>query len=137
MVGHRPGDEIGGELTTPHVRGMPVDDPPLPGLEQHGRRLPGDEAQVVHGLAEPADLVAQHQFRHVGLGEEPVRALEGRRRHRGRDRQPQIERQSGVGLQVEVHAGAAEDVHDLVRLGDGGGDAVHGEGFGEPRRREQ
>ena len=86
-------------------------------------RVAGDDAGEVHHLGEADHAAAAQQALEVAPVEGPARRLERRRGHAGRGHEEDVERHLVAEVGEPVDAVGAEDVGDLVRVGDDGGSA--------------
>ncbi len=137
VVGAGTGDHVRGQLSAGDTRGVAVDDPMTGQVEEATGGFSGYQPHVVHGLAHTGDAILPEEVGHLVGVQAAGGVLEAGSRDRGGDHDAQVERQTGPRGQVEIDAGPAHDVGDLVRLRQGGGDAVDHEGLGETGRREQ
>ncbi len=78
----------------------------------------GDDAREVHHLAETEDPSPPHQRLEIARRERAARRLEGRGGHARRRHEVDVELETRRRVEEPVHAVDAEDVRDLVRVGD-------------------
>ncbi len=86
-------------------------------------RVAGDDAGEVHHLGEADHAAAAQQALEVARVQGAVRRLERRGRHAGRGHEEDVEGHGRAEVGEPVDAVGAEDVGDLVRVGDDGGGA--------------
>ena len=86
-------------------------------LLELGRRA-GDDAGEVHHLGEPEHAPATHERLEVARRQRPPRRLERRGGHARRRHEVDVELEVRGRVEQPVHAVDAEDVRDLVRIGD-------------------
>ena len=86
-------------------------------------RVAGDDAGEVHHLGEADHAAAAQQPLEVARVQRAARRLEDRGRHAGRGHEEDVERHVVAEVGEPVDAVRAEDVRDLVRVGDDGGRA--------------
>ena len=82
-----------------------------------------DDAGVVHHLRQPQNASPAHERLEITGHERSPRRFEWRSGHTRRRHEEDVELQSGRGVEQPVHSVHAEDVRDLVRVGDDGGRA--------------
>ncbi len=78
----------------------------------------GDDAGEVHHLGQPDHPAPAEQALEITGRQRTVRRLEVRRGHAGRRHEVDVERQLVADVEQPVDAVGAEDVGDLVRVGD-------------------
>ena len=83
-------------------------------------RIAGDDAGEVHHLREADHAPATQEALEIPGRQRASRGLEGRRGHAGRGGEVDVQRQAGAHVEQPVDTVAAEDVRDLVRIGDDG-----------------
>ena len=83
-------------------------------------RIAGDDAGEVHHLGQADHAAAAQETLEVTGRQRSARRLERRRGHARRRGEVHVERQAGADVEQPVDAVAAEDVRDLVRVGDDG-----------------
>ena len=120
VVGADPGRRVGVQLLAEHARRMAVDVPGQGELRELALGA-GDDAGEVHHLGEAEHAVPAQEPLQVAGRELAARRLERRGGHARRGHEVDVERQAGAGVEQPVDTVGAEDVRDLVRVGDDGG----------------
>ena len=122
VVGADAGRGVRLERRAEHAGRVAVD--VLGAFELELRELGGvgrDHAREIHHLGEPEHAPPAHQRLEVAEREWPPGRLEDRGRYARRRHEEHLELELGRGVVEPVHAVRAEDVRDLVRVGDDGG----------------
>ena len=112
-----PGGRVGVQRPAEHAGRVAVDVVRQRELRELGRRA-ADHAGEVHHLGEPDHAAAAEQRIEVARRQLAARRLELRRRHARRRHEVDVERDVVADVDQPVHAVGAEDVRDLVRVGD-------------------
>ena len=131
VVGANAGGGVGLQALAEDARGVAVD---VRGRKRElGQlvRVAGDDAGEVHHLGEPDHAPAAEEPLEVARVERAAGGLEGRGGDAGRGHEVDVERHRGAEVGEPVDAVGAEDVRDLVRVGDDGGGAEREDEAGE------
>ncbi len=125
MIGPDARRDVRVERRPAGTRGMTVHMIGEPGLQLGELRVgAGDDAREVHHLGHADRAVAAQQALDVTGRERPARRLEARGGHARRGHHIDVQRQVGAAVEQPVDAVGAEDVRDLVGVGDDGRRAV-------------
>ena len=117
-----PGGRVGVQRPAEDAGRVPVDVSRQRELRELGRRA-ADHTGEVHHLREPDHAAAAEQRIEVARRQLAARRLEMRRRHARRGHEVDVQRDVVADVDQPVHAVGAENVRDLVRVGDDGGRA--------------
>ena len=105
-------------------------------LGEH-QRIPGDDAWIIHHLAETDDEGPTHGLLHILRIDRGAGMLEARgARHAARHLNPHIQRQRGGFVVHQLDACEAQHVGNLVGVDEHAGGAVRGDRAGELGHRE-
>lgn len=135
VVGADAGGDVGVEGVAGEAGRVAVDVLGEPGLElaQLGG-VAGDDGGEVHHLGHAQRPPAPEQALQVAPPQPAARRLVGGGGHAGGGHDEDVEVDGIGGVDQPVHAVGAEDVGDLVRVGDDGGRALRDHRLGEPVR---
>ncbi len=112
-----PGGRVGVQRPAEDAGSVTVDVLGQCELRELGRRA-ADHAWEVHHLREPDHAAAAEQRIEIARGQLAPRRLEARCRHARRRHEVDVERDVVAHVDQPVHTVGAEDVRDLVRVGD-------------------